>query len=69
MTTMSESKRMVDEAYAAIEAIHTVPPVRTLPKQTGWQKTRIAIEQMYQSGLITRREMMSQLTADWNAQP
>jgi len=67
--TTSDSQQMVEEAYAAIEAIHTVPPVRTLPVPTAWQTSRIAIEQMYQSNLITKREMMEQLTAEWNAQP
>jgi hypothetical protein len=54
-----ESERMVREAYEAIAAIHTVPPVR---KGKALEHHAIAtLNQMVQMNLITSREMMERM--------
>ena len=61
-----DSQRMVIEAYARIYNPSTIVDRR--PKHEPWATTRIAIEQMWQSGLISKHEMMKQLTTEWNNQ-
>ena len=59
MNTKGESQLMVEEAYASIDA----PP----PKRTGhavpdvWATTRIALDQMLQTGMISRRKYLESL--------
>ena len=55
---MTDSERMVKEAYAAAYAL---PPPIIRKKPGAWDSTHVALEQMYLSNLITRREYLEQL--------
>lgn len=57
---MNESERMVEEAYAAIAAVHTVPPPR-VKRVTDEQHAMSTISLMQQMNIISREEALKQM--------
>jgi hypothetical protein len=53
---MNESQQMVEEAYAAIAAVHSIPLVRV--KRVADNPNLVSAAQMLAMGLITQRKYM-----------